>query len=349
MKITQHLREIRSKNAKNRKFGGSTLIRKVLPKNDLISLINLYKVDKVDGILKGLFNRKNVSRQGFLWDIARNLFDDQKIFILKEILLIDNPTCNLCKYCGDTVEFNLKIKKYNKFCVSCYKSKPWVNKMVSQEDLKIRHGKISDSVKKFATTKYGRQLYENLGRHNSTKMRQYNQTPEGKETIRKNALRQSNTMKSKIANGEFTPNITNSFTHWDAKIILASGEIKKFRSSWEACFYFCNQQLQYEKLRIPYFDGKLNTNRTYIGDFFDNYNNILYEIKPKSFWAQNNNKMQQIISYCLINNMKFIWINENNILEYIDESIFFDENLIQLAKLKNGIKNGKYFIENKIN
>lgn len=56
--------------------------------------------------------------------------------------------------------------------------------------------------------------------------------------------------------------------------------------------------------------------------------------------------MQCIIRYCLDNMILFKWINENNIIDYINTSIFTsDENLIQLNQLLNGIKKNK----NKIN
>lgn len=150
---------------------------------------------------------------------------------------------------------------------------------------------------------------------------------------------QSTTMKNLIASGKFTPCITNSWTHWSAVIELDSGEIRKFRSSWEACFWFCNQHLEYETLRIPYTNivGKISI---YIADFFDRNNSILYEIRPIQNWNNKNCKTQATINYCLNNNIKFVWINEHNILNYIDQSKFVGNNLLQLNKL-NGIKTNK--------
>jgi len=48
--------------------------------------------------------------------------------------------------------------------------------------------------------------------------------------------------------------------------------------------------------------------------------------------------MDCIISYCIKNDIKFIWINEYNIMNYIDESKFKGKNKKQLNKLKQGIK-----------
>lgn len=89
----------------------------------------------------------------------------------------------------------------------------------------------------------------------------------------------SDTMKRKIANGEFTPIITNSRTHWKADIIIDNKTIQ-FRSFWEAAFFILNRDLKYEKIRIPYiFAG---SNHSYIVDFVDETYKILYEIKPNS-------------------------------------------------------------------
>lgn len=148
--------------------------------------------------------------------------------------------------------------------------------------------------------------------------------------------KRSEKMKDKIANGEFTPFITKTWTHWSAKIELPDGTIKKFRSSWEACVWNCHQHLEYEKIRIPYLkDGK---NHNYIADFFDETANKILEIKPVSEWNSQNDKMQQVINFCLKNKIKFEWINENNIMQYIDETKFDDQNKEQLNKLKSGIK-----------
>lgn len=85
----------------------------------------------------------------------------------------------------------------------------------------------------------------------------------------------SERMKDKIANGEFTPVVTNSWAR--SRTIVGN---LKFRSSWEAAFWICNQSYEYEKVRIPYtFQGN---RRNYIVDFFDPETNTLYEIKPDS-------------------------------------------------------------------
>ena len=142
-------------------------------------------------------------------------------------------------------------------------------------------------------------------------------------------------MREKIAKGEFTPHITNSRTHWTAEIIL-DGAVTKFRSSWEACFWLSNMHLSYETYRIPYsLDG---VDRTYIADFYDYETNTLYEIKPSGRWVKESDKMQKVVAFCQKNNVKFIWVNEKNIMKYIDKTKFNEDNISQYHMLLKGIQ-----------
>ena len=188
------------------------------------------------------------------------------------------------------------------------------------------------------TTKYVA-LNANVGRTLYFEGLQYpfRKTPltQAKQYAKSYGYKQLQIMKDKILSGEFTPNITNSFTHWNAKIHICN-EIRKFRSSWEACFWLSNQHLKYENVRIPYID-KNGINRVVIPDFNDTINNIIYEIKPKKYFLIQKEKIDATIKYCIDNNLEFKWINEYNILEYINESVFSDENYQQLLKMKKGL------------
>jgi len=93
--------------------------------------------------------------------------------------------------------------------------------------------------------------------------------------------RLSDRLKSKISNGEWTPERTSGWTKVRSTIVVNDVELT-FRSSWEAIFFICNPSLEYEKLRIPYFDVEANKNRVYITDFVDEKQKIVYEIKPSS-------------------------------------------------------------------
>lgn len=193
--------------------------------------------------------------------------------------------------------------------------------------------KITSARLKWTRSKRGKDFYRELGRKNSDGLKKYFKTPEGREQIERVGVIQSTIMKKKILNGEFTPNITNSFTHWIAEVEY-NGKTKKFRSSWEACFWLSNPQLEYETIRVS-----LESSGCVITDFVDVENRIIYEIKPTSFWRKQQHKIDAIIEYCLSNNYKFIWVNERNILNYIDMQKFVgDINQKQLEVMLNGIK-----------
>jgi len=244
-----------------------------------------------------------------------------------------------CKYCG--VEFIEQYNRqfhgsYNNCCDECEKNRVWIK----YYDYNIKCKKASATRKISNQTEAGQTILKRVGAINSIKMKLFNQTDRGKDNLKKRAHKNSEIMKHKIAIGEFTPYITNTRTHWSARIILDDGSIKKFRSSWEAVFWNSNKHLEFETIRIPWIDSELKSH-SYIVDFYDKSKNIIYEVKPKSTWAAQDNKMQQVIEYCLKNIIKFIWINEDNILSYINNIDFEGENIMQLQKVYNGIKKNK--------
>lgn len=172
--------------------------------------------------------------------------------------------------------------------------------------------KMSETLKTYYASDKGLNTRQKM----SESRKIFNKTEYGIALKLKQRAFQSETMKRKIADGSFTPNITNSWTNWEAIIEIEDGTIKKFRSSWEACFWFCNQHLQFENIRVPC------NNRCYIIDFYDDVQNIIYELKPKSRYNIEIDKMTALINYCAENSITFKWINEHNILEYIREKDF---------------------------
>lgn len=138
----------------------------------------------------------------------------------------------------------------------------------------------------------------------------------------------SNKLKKAIAEGRFTPNVTNSWTH-SRKFKIDN---VKFRSSWEFLFYIIEckikkNELDYENVRIPYIiDGH---KRNYIVDFSNE--NTLFEIKPKSCKTKESNilKFDAAIKYCKENNKSFRIIDENyfklnynnNVFSYIPDDL----------------------------
>lgn len=119
--------------------------------------------------------------------------------------------------------------------------------------------------------------------------------------------KQSQTIKKLIKENKFTPPITNTWTHWES-IYEYNGVKYKFRSSWEAAFWSVNKHLEFEKLRIQY--TYLEKEHTYIVDFIDNQNKIVYEIKPNNkYLIKEKIKEKALIEWCNINNYKYILIS----------------------------------------
>lgn len=115
-------------------------------------------------------------------------------------------------------------------------------------------------------------------------------------------------LKTAIAEGRFTPNVTNSWCHSRRKVIIGDNIIN-VRSSWEEKFLLMNPTYSYEKTRIPYVD-KNGIKRIYIVDFTDTDGN-LYEIKPSSKIGECSEKVLAAREYAKQNNVKFTLITEN--------------------------------------
>lgn len=237
-----------------------------------------------------------------------------------------------CNYCNDI--FHSKHK--TKYCNICVENRVW-NKGIKRPVEVVQ--RATSGKNRFNQTEQGRQLAKEIGRKNSISLKKFYKTEAGIAAKEKSRINNSIVMKSKIASGEFVPNITNSWTNWKSILILEDGTEKKFRSSWELIFWNSNRHLQYERFRIPY---QLNgQSKTYIVDFYDDENNIVYEIKPKAHWIQQSYKTQPAINYCLDNNIKYIWINEDNFLSYVDTDDVTEINKEQLNKCLRGITQNK--------
>lgn len=237
-----------------------------------------------------------------------------------------------CKHCN--IQYYAKYAA-TVYCLDCTKKAVWITPDIINNPIRLE--KISNAVKAYAASPAGRAAYAKLGKYNRHKMLAFNKTTKGKANIEKIRINNSKFMLDAIASGRFTPNITNSWTHWEAIIELDNKKTKRFRSSWEACFWMSNQHLEYESYRIPYIDttGK---SRTYVADFFCETTNSIFEIKPISQYKNQSTKISAAINYCQKHQIKFMWINENNILNYIDKSLFSNTtNKEQLQKLLNGI------------
>jgi len=148
------------------------------------------------------------------------------------------------------------------------------------------------------------------------------------ETKQRVAKDHSIRMKLLIAEGKFTPNISNSRTHWECFVLG-----RKFRSSWEAMFWFHNQNLEYETIRIPYI-GLDNKPHTYIVDFCDRDKNILYEVKPKEHIEDEKTKLKLLAArkWCEIHNFQFVLISQTEIMYLVETTTNFSAFNDELVK-----------------
>jgi hypothetical protein len=141
-------------------------------------------------------------------------------------------------------------------------------------------------------------------------------------------------MKKKIADGTFTPCVTNSYTR---KGIYSYDDVK-FRSSWEFLFFIYykkvkNITLEYETIRIPYMYE--NKKHSYIVDF--KLDNTLIEIKPECYNTDTKviTKQEAAIEYCKDKNLTFYMI-QNKIISKMKEKLIkmniIKENLELICK-----------------
>ena len=318
-------------------MGGNRFTRTEFTDGQVIELFERYKL--LANRYESLFSGKD-KKTDKLWnyDLARHMTRESK-GKLQHLINEYHGKVSYCQGCRNKMTLREHLEtsnSYRRHCPDCEEKRVWATRSaLGEEKLRARGCLISEKKKAWYKTDEGREVARMVGEINSTKMKAYNKTDAGRATIERNAVIASGRMRDRIAKGEFMPNITNGFTHWTAQITL-NGEVNKFRSSWEACFWLCNRHLSYETYRIPYMEGGVR--RTYIADFFDYSTNTLYEIKPSGRWVKEATKMNCVVDFCLKNNVKFIWLNERNILQYIDREQFNEDNMTQYNMLIKGLQ-----------
>lgn len=157
------------------------------------------------------------------------------------------------------------------------------------------------------------------------------------EDRKKLSINQSKLMKDKIKKGEFTPNITNSWSNSMCKLLI-DNKIKNYRSTWEAFFNLVNPDFLYENIRIEYFYK--NKKHNYIVDFVDEKNKQLYEIKPKSerYKLRNELKKEYAIKWSKDNGYEYNIIDNDwfikNYIKYKHLIIGHPDEIKMLKNLK---------------
>lgn len=228
--------------------------------------------------------------------------------------------------CGTLTKWDDIHMTYHEFCsASCRATTLFTGRTKSKHTIE----KTKKSLQKFYETdvgiKYKNKISERqLGDKNTV----HRQTKDTRDRMSKN---NSEKMKLKILKGEFTPPVTNSWCR--SKCSIPTSDIK-FRSTWEAIFYILNDEnVEYEKLRIPYTDEDGIT-KTYIVDFIDNINLIVYEVKPK----QCKNKIRNILKDMALRE----WSKKNGYKYITIDDEYFRENAknVDYSKLCDKIKRG---------
>lgn len=286
--------------------------------------------------LESLFSDK-VCKTDKAWlnDLSRHMDTESR---LRFTVLLRDRCCKACNTKIGLSNYSKSSASIGPYCLSCTDKKVWVrSEQLGDDKLRQRGKKITKAKLAHYSSDKGAITKAIIGAKNSIKMKAWYSTNAGLEQIERSRAHNSKIMKDKIRNGEFTPCITNTWTHWTATATV-NGKLHKFRSSWEACFWICNQHLSYETLRIQY--EKNGKRYTYIADFYDTGTNTLYEIKPRSSFNDQIDKMTCIIENCIKVGINFVWINEDNIWSWIDESMIDEVNKPQLDRLK-GIRRAK--------
>lgn len=81
--------------------------------------------------------------------------------------------------------------------------------------------------------------------------------------------------------------------------------------------------MEYERIRIPYFDSELQKTRNYIVDFYEPLTRTIFEIKPEGFEKElrNKEKFTAALEFSRKNNINFKIINEKFFKMYYNNDI----------------------------
>ena len=366
---------------------------KIIVKDNIV-INNRIMIEKIDDnkrkIILNFFNIKKIS------DFPKILRNPnrfcKKCGSLKNHIIENELFCNCdiigtCEFCGKqciskkqlsehyTKKHNINWFKMHRpnqpdlYCIFCREKidsritewniiKPHLCKNPNCPNFKERQ---KNKLKKFSKTIKSRKNFNNINYVNASYRREEifkNTILENGETLKQNISKKagpktSKTMKEKILNGSFTPDVTNFWCN-----SLINYKNKKFRSSWEIAFYLLNEGLDYEITRIKYFSSKYNQFKTYIVDFTDFKNRVLYEIKPNSkidditnqekFKAAELFSQENSFSFRVISEF-FLLKNLENIKEkyYKNLDLFCDESKVKMLKLIKQLERLKN--ENSIN
>jgi hypothetical protein len=281
----------------------------ILKCNTIHELNNyFYSFEKSQTFSNGLKN-KNAEHYKHIQNLIKNHFGYESTNYNKVFYDLNHPNKHYCKICSNEISIFSKQKNgdwgYNNFCSkSCMYKDP--NRYTEEVISKQTENRNKTMQKLLADETWAKEYKSKI----SKKSKEYYNDPE-------NRKKQSDVMKEKIKNGDFTPCIRNSLTQ---KTLEYKGF--KFRSRYEIIFFMYhydflkNKNIEYETLRIPY--TYKNSEHTYIVDFIDRENNIVYEIKPKDLKLKDKNleKELALINWAQNNQYTYYSITEDQLNLY---------------------------------
>jgi len=238
-----------------------------------------------------------------------------------------------CKYCGKELDNALRVFCGSRECRSKFTAEKNRREEGSGHSFIDRSREYVQSIK-------GKTYEEIYGKTRGKEIRKkLSESHKGKSPTEEARNKQSITMKEKILNGEWSPNVANSFTHWKNELRI-EGKVFKFRSSWELEVFqqlkdiYPISEIEYETLRIPYkYNG---VEHVYIVDFYVPFKRLAIEVKPRNSLLdeQEQEKMKICRKFCEQNNITFLIFDENK--KSIVREILDSLGLLEVKKEKVG-------------
>lgn len=313
-------------------MGGNTYSRRNYADKELRKLIKKISGWQSPFIVGKIFENKKQWRA----HISRYLDKDscQRFYYMLE----DEHHCHHCKTVLGMESYSYAgwNRGFSKYCPSCTTNGVW-RKNQSSEQLLKRGKNISKAKINFYSTEHGQKTAKTNGGKISKSLKAFHKTNAGAKARQRSAIINSKIMRTRILNGEFTPNSNNRNTHWDSYY-----KDKKYRSSWEALYQYFDPSAEYETLRIPYiFENK---EYIYIVDFVNHITKTAIEVKPRELTKdkKTQSKILALKEWCKNNNYTFVLADKEFLLShtsYIDYALFDKDTANKIRTLYEQNKN----------
>lgn len=288
----------------------------------------LYKYDKIKEKYNNKLKKFNQNHYIIFLNSEKIVFSNGITFYDKSRKQWINRLnrCNiLLQHFDDIITGNVTIQDVKKICNSRNGKLAWELKGEELKEKLKGHIPWNIGLKGKLNPLYGRTISNETKLKISEKNKGKNNGMYGRKMSDENKKLQSQRIKNKILEGNFTPNTNNRNTHWESTL-----DGIKYRSSWEALYKFYNPNSIYEKLRISY--TYQEEEKIYIVDFIDEVQKLAIEIKPKNILKNKISKLKinSLNEWCIKNNYNLVIADEDWIVNNINNETIeyqrFDEN-----------------------